>query len=565
MSESYNGRLELTWTNKDQCLLANEDGTYEWRKPTDYRVAEVRLLHEAAIVGDRSAGVDNLLVRGDALNALTALRELPAYASRYVGQVKLAYLDPPFNTQQSFLQYDDALEHSMWLTMMRDRLRQVQALLSPDGSIWVHCDDTEQARLRVVMDEIFGPSRWVATVVWQKRTSRENRAAFGIAHDYIHVYSPAGATGWREVRNRLPRNEASLRNPDDDPRGPWDSIPFTAQGYRDNQMYPIKTPSGAIVHPPRGRCWAATEPVFHEYLRQDLVYFPRNGQGRPRIKQFPDGAQGLVPMTWWEAAVVGDNEQAKKEILALFADEEPFATPKPERLLQRIIEIASDPGDIVLDCFLGSGTTAAVAHKMERRWLGVERSRTTLTTFAIPRLTRVVQGRDPGGVSEAVGWEGGGGFRIVDVGESMFEEDGDVVMLAEWASNGALAEATAAQLGYRFEPAAPFCGRKGRSRLAVIDGLVSPTVIELLISELDDEEKLTVCGTSVDPDAAQVLRALRPGSRVRKIPASLLTEYQDATRWRPRLVDRAETESDGHAEAGADDPVHSGAASRAEA
>lgn len=212
--------------------------------------------------------------------------------------------------------------------------------------------------------------------------------------------------------------------------------------------------------------------------------------------------------------------------------------------MRRILEIGSNPGDIVLDCFLGSGTTVAVAHKMGRRWVGIERSSETLDDFAIPRLTAVIAGQDAGGVTPDVGWAGGGGFQILDVGPSMFEDDEGVVMLAEWATNSALAEATAAQLGYAYETAAPFCGRKGRSRLAVIDGLVSPAVIELLLSALGEGELLTVCGTSVGSDAASMLRSRRPGSRVRKIPASLLTEYQEATRWQPRLAAAADGTAD---------------------
>jgi adenine-specific DNA-methyltransferase len=534
LSDHYHGRLELTWTNKDLRLLAHEDGSYAWVPPSDYRVAEVRLLQPADSAGDGDPG--NLLIRGDALSALHALAQIPGYAERYVGQVKLAYLDPPFNTQQSFLHYDDALEHSVWLTMMRDRLMQVKRLLGPDGSVWVHCDDSEQAYLRVLMDEVFGRNRWITTVVWQTRTSRENRAAFGLAHNYLLVYSPAGPTGWREVRNRLGRGADTSANPDNDSRGPWDSVPFSAQGHRRNQMYEITTPTGVVHTPPRGRCWAATEPEFERLLADNRIYFTRRGDGPPRVKQFVTEAQGLVPMTWWSASEVGDSEEGKKEILELFADVEPFATPKPERLMQRIIEIATNPGELVLDCFAGSGTTAAVAHKTGRRWLTIERSRDTLAQFTLPRLRKVVDGDDPGGISEETGWTGGGGFEVLDVGPSMFEDDEGVIVLADWAYNTALSEATAAQLGFTYELISPFCGRKGRSRLAVIDGLISPQVIELLVGALAEEHQLTVCGTSIDEDAAQTLRDLRPGSRVRKIPASLLAEYQEATRWRPQSV-----------------------------
>lgn len=444
--------------------------------------------------------------------------------------MKLVYIDPPFNTQQAFGDYDDALEHSVWLTMMRDRLEQVKGLLASNGSVWVHCDDSEQHRLRCVMDEVFGRNKFVATFVWQKRTSRENRAAVGSGHDYILVYSPAGPIGWRDVRNRLPRSGAAPSNPDNDPRGVWVSVPFTAQGYRKNQMYDIVTPTGVVHQPPKGRCWAATEP---EYLRlrddEERIYFPKSGSGRPRVKQFDH--KGLVPMTWWDASQVGDNEESKKEILELFPEVDPFATPKPERLMERIIHVATNPNEVVLDFFVGSGTTAAVAQKMGRRWVAVESSRETIQAFALPRLTKVVEGKDDGGITEGVGWEGGGGFRILDVAPSMFAEDEGLVVLADWAVGGELGEATAAQLGYEYEPAPPFVGRKGRTRLAVIDGLVNPDVVALLVRALGEQERLVVCGTAIDPDTREALREARPGSTVRKIPASILAEYQMTQRW----------------------------------
>src|SRR6185437_3740403 len=185
--QKYSGRLELTWTNKALRLLAHEDGSYEWVEPSDYRVAEVRLLHNAGAVGEvhpeRQRARDNLLIRGDALHALTSLIELPEFAREYVGKVKLAYLDPPFNTQQAFAHYDDALEHSVWLTMMRDRLQSIKTLLAPTGSVWVHCDDSEQAYLKVMMDEVFGRDCFVATVIWENRYSRSNDAGFSVSHN----------------------------------------------------------------------------------------------------------------------------------------------------------------------------------------------------------------------------------------------------------------------------------------------------------------------------------------------------------------------------------------------
>lgn len=552
MSERYHGRLELTWTNKDLSLLAHEDGSYEWVPPTDYRVAEVRLLREAGVVGDLDGPHgENLLVRGDALSALHSLSTIPSYADRYVGQVRLAYLDPPFNTQQSFLHYDDALEHSVWLTMMRDRLLQIRRLLAANGSVWVHCDDYEQAHLRVLLDEVFARSNFVSTIVWEKAQGAKGDTDISSAHDFILVYAKDKAA-WKQTRNLLPRTEnqtARYKNPDNDPRGPWRQYAdgTAKSGDPETNRFDVTLPSGRVVQPPKGAYWRFSKETLEKARAEGRVYFGRDGDGMPVIKQYlSEVKDGVVPKSWWPATEVGSNQEAKRDHLRrLFPDVELFATPKPERLMHRIIHIASDPEDLVLDCFAGSGTTAAVAHKMGRRWIAIERSSETLDAFAIPRLTMVTAGQDPGGITDHVGWEGGGGFQILDVGPSMFEDDEGVVMLAEWAVNSALAEATAAQLGYGYEPDAPFCGRKGRSRLAVIDGLVNPTVIELLLGALDEGEQLTVCGTSVDPEAAEKLRGDRPGSRVRKIPSSLLTEYQEATRWRPRLVEPAAASSDG--------------------
>jgi adenine-specific DNA-methyltransferase len=255
------------------------------------------------------------------------------------------------------------------------------------------------------------------------------------------------------VRNKLPPSVSGFSNPDNDPRGSWRSIPFSAQGYRPNQMYKIRTPAGGVVQPPKGRCWSATEPVFQQHLADNLVYFPKNGTGRPRIKQFMGTEEGLVPSTWWTAAEFGDNEEAKKEILDLFPDHaEPFNTPKPERLLEKIIQIASNPGEIVLDSFAGSGTTGAVAHKMGRRWIMVELG-DHATTHIVPRLRKVIDGQDPGGVTQAVGWNGGGGFRFCRLAPSLIETDqfGQKVISKQYNA-AMLAEAMCKHMGFTYAP-----------------------------------------------------------------------------------------------------------------
>lgn len=532
---SYQGRLELTWTNKPLRLLADEEGRYQWVSPSDYRVAEVRLLDDVTTVGavSRDRAQDNLLIRGDALNALRSLARLPQFATEYLGKVKLAYLDPPFNTQQSFLQYDDALEHSVWLTMMRDRLIQIRELLDPTGSVWVHLDDAEMAYCRVLMDEVFGRDAFIGTVVWENFYGRSNAAALSPSHNYLLVFSPVGREKWRLVRHLLPREgnaRDKYKNPDRDARGPWRNGPiFSPEERHAGLMYTIKTPSGRSIKPPAGSHWRMTEPDFWRLVADGRITFGQSGDGVPAVKLFLGDVQdGLVPRTWWPHTEVGHSQEAKREIQALFPEISPFATPKPERLIGRIVQIATNPGDVVLDCFLGSGTTAAVAHKTGRRWIGIENEAATIDTFAIPRLSKVVRGEDAGGLTESMGWGGGGGFRVLSVARSMFDADAGMVFLADSMTNGRLAEATAAQLGFEYEVVLPFVGRKGRTRLAVVDGIVNEAVVRILAGALGEAERMVVCGTGIDTDARPILRELRPGSTLRKIPAALLDEYRSS-------------------------------------
>jgi len=364
------------------------------------------------------ADAENLLIQGDNLLALKAL--LPFYR----GQVKCIFIDPPYNTQSAFEHYDDKLEHSQWLSMMYPRLELLRELLAEDGSIWVSIDDREAHYLKVLMDEVFGRTKFIAEVIWQKRASRENRAAIGSSHDTILLFGKKSASDWKATRNLLPPNDAGFGNPDSDPKGSWRSIPFSAQGYRANQMYEITAPDGTIHHPPKGRCWGATEPEYLRLKADGRVYFPKGGSGKPRIKQYAGEEKGLVPNSLWLASEVGTTEDAKKQILQLFEEESPFGTPKPEQLIQRVLQISTNPGDLVLDSFLGSGTTAAVAHKMGRRYIGIEMGEHAVT-HCIPRLEKVIAG-EQGGISKAVSWQGGGGFRFHTLGEPVFDAEGRI-------------------------------------------------------------------------------------------------------------------------------------------
>jgi adenine-specific DNA-methyltransferase len=541
---SYTGRLELTWTNKSLRLLAHEDGSYEWVPPSDYRVAEVRLLHDVAAVGTvgQTRAADNLLIRGDALNALTSLRYLPEFAQQYLGKVKLAYLDPPFNTQQSFLQYDDALEHSVWLTMMRDRLMQVKDLLSDNGSVWVHCDDSEQHRLRCVMDEVFGTTNYAATIVWRSSDNSNNDAKqFSTDHNYLLVYTKAD--DWLSERlDPTPDQISHFSNPDNDPRGPWfDGNPLNSPNPRENLKYTITSPTGYEIQPPPNG-WRWSRETLAEKMETGEIRFASDGTGIIRRTYLADHKGLPASSLWVDLEETGHNRQAKAELKRLFPGvktSELFATPKPERLMRKILTVASKPDDIVLDCFAGSATTAAVAHKMGRRWIAIERGLEIVDNYAIPRITKVVTGTDPGGITSENCWQGGGGFRVLEVAASMFEASDGLIFLADNMTNGQLAEATAAQLGFESQHQPPFAGRKGRLRLAVVDGVVNEAVVRLIVSALPERERVVICGTGIDTEARPALRELSPGSTLRKIPAALLQEYRTGQQLQAPSSERA--------------------------
>ena len=389
--------------------------------------------------GDKNSG--NLIVQGDNLVALKSL--LPYYA----GKVKCIYIDPPYNTGNENWVYNDNVNdpeikawlgnvvgkeaedlsrHDKWLCMMYPRLKLLREFLRQDGSIWISIDDNEVTALRMILDEIFGRDCFVAANVWQKRYSRENREAIGDAHEYVLTYC-RDVEFFKKVRNKIPlgnKQKALYKNPDHDARGPWQSITLTAQGWRPNQMYQIESPSGDMINPPVGRCWCTLEPEILNLKADNRLWFGSDGKGVPRRKLFLSEAEGLVPWTWWSHDEVGHTDEAKKEIYALFGADNPFDTPKPERLVQRVIHIASNPGDIVMDSYLGSGTTCAVAHKMGRRYIGIEMGAHCETHCAV-RLKKVIDG-DQGGVSKEQHWACGGGFRYYRLGCPLFDEYGNV-------------------------------------------------------------------------------------------------------------------------------------------
>jgi adenine-specific DNA-methyltransferase len=375
-----------------------------------------------ATVGDAAAARDNLLVQGDNLEALAAL--LPFYR----GRVKCIFIDPPYNTKSAFEHYDDNLEHSQWLSMMLPRLQLLREFLREDGSIWVTIDDNEGHYLKVLMDEVFGRGNFVANAVWQKKYTVANDAKWlADTHDHVLLYARVKAT-WRP--NRLPRTEAMdkrYRNPDRHRDGPWKATPLYAKRTPSEKeaafTYTFK--NGVKWSPPPG-----TTPRFptDELARMDAndeIWFGADGTAMPSRKTFLGRLTIESPpsSTIWLHSEAGNNHEARDESKLIDAIEV-FGTPKPEKLMQRILALATNLNDLVLDSFLGSGTTAAVAHKMGRRWIGIEMGEHAVT-HCLPRLTKVVEG-EQGGISAAVNWQGGGGFRVMQVGAPLFDTHGDI-------------------------------------------------------------------------------------------------------------------------------------------
>ena len=303
----------------------------------------------------------NLIIEGDNFDALRYLR------MTHAGRVKCIYIDPPYNTgnrdfvyNDSFVDKDDAYRHSKWLEFMYRRLGLAKELLAEDGVIFVSIDDNEVFHLGLLMEQVFGAANFVATCIWQKRYSRENRGAIGDAHEYLLIYSP-NPDLFKKRRGKLPLGDKQLavyKNPNKDPSGAWRSVALSAQGYRPNQMYEITTPSGKVCRPPEGSCWKVIEPRYKELLANGRIYFGKNGDAMPARIQYLKDIDGIVPWTWWPHEEVGHTDEARKEIQDIFGTQTAFDTPKPVRLIERILRIATKPGDIVLDFFAGSGTTA---------------------------------------------------------------------------------------------------------------------------------------------------------------------------------------------------------------
>ena len=512
-------KLEITWIGKDK------------RPRLEPRILledPARSYHAAHRVTERDI-FDNRLIFGDNLLALKALEQ------EFTGKVKCVFIDPPYNTGSAFTHYDDGLEHSIWLGLMRDRLEIIRRLLSEDGSLWITIDDNEAHYLKVVCDEVFGRANFIANLAWHKRVSPANDAKY-FSGDFDHVLVYAKSKDlWRP--NRLEKNKAQLanyRNLDNDPRGVWNSAAYTCAKTaeeRPNLFYAIQQPNtGKEVWPSRTRVWAYDKNTHLKNVERGLLYWGKDGQGSmPRIKKFLTETKPVVPRSIWSYDEAGHNQESRLEIDKLFPGD-PFTTPKPEKLLKRVIEIATNPNDLVLDSFAGSGTTGAVAHKMGRRWIMVELGE-HCHTHIIPRLKKVIDGDDPGGITQAVGWQGGGGFRYYSLAPSLIVNDrwGNPVVNPDYNA-AQLAEALCKLEGFSYAPSETRWWQHGHSSerdfIYVTTQNLSAEQLQALSDEVGGEQSLLICCAAFHGVTAARTAERCPNLTLKKIPKMVLARCE---------------------------------------
>lgn len=491
------GRLELTWVDK-----------YE-RKSIEPRIL---LEDKSKSYGDPSN--ENMLIHGDNLIALQALQQ------DFAGKIKCIYIDPPYNTGTAFQQYDDSVEHSIWLSLMRDRLTLLRSLLTEDGTIWISIDDDEQAYLKVLCDEIFGRGNFVANVIWEKKYSPQNDAKWlSDSHDFILVYA-LNKSIWHP--NLLPRTaemNKRYKNPDGDPRGPWKPGDVLVKTFSESGVFGIVNPTtGKEYFPPKGSCYRFNKESAQRMLDENRFYFGKDGKGAPQVKRFlSDVKQGTVSKTIWKRDEVGDNQEAKAEVQK-FTIGNVFATPKPERLVERILLLATQPGDIVLDSFLGSGTTATVAHKMGRRWIGIELGEHCFT-HCKPRLDQVIDG-EQGGISKAVGWKGGGGYHFYELAPSLLVKNDKlpIYQINPTYTFEMLCEAICKIEGFRYRPQDIFHGHSSEKRfINITTEFINAGYIKALSAHLAEGQSLLIYGMKIQSDMV-----LPDNIEVKKIPKDLL-------------------------------------------
>jgi adenine-specific DNA-methyltransferase len=478
-------KLELTWVGKD----------VRPRLEPRVLVEDEELSYHAGTRTPDGDHFDNALIHGDNLLALKALE------AEYSGKVKCVFIDPPYNTGSAFTHYDDGLEHSIWLGLMRDRLEIIRRLLSDDGSLWITIDENEGHYLKVMCDEVFGRVNFVRHITWQKKYSVSNNFK-GIASicDIVLVYRKSEAF----ANNLLARSEeASSRysNPDNDPRGPWKSVDYLNQAtveQRKNLVYDIKNPFTGTLVKNRVKAWKYDRKTHQGHVDENRLWWGLKGENSvPALKLFlSEVREGMTPHNWWPHSEVGHTDEAKKEIISIFGADSVFDTPKPERLLNRILHIATNPGDLVLDSFAGSGTTGAVAHKMGRKWIMVELG-DHCHTHIVPRMRKVIDGTDQGGITKSVNWQGGGGFRYYRLAPSLMEKDrwGREVISKDYNA-AMLAQALCKLEGFTYQPSPDVWWQQGQSTtndfLYVTTQTLGPQELAALSEDVGEHRSLLV-------------------------------------------------------------------------
>ena len=498
-------KLELTWIGKGQEMNL-----------------EPRILVENPEKSYGDPNTENMLIHGDNLLALKALEQ------NYTGKIKCIYIDPPYNTGSAFEHYDDNVEHSKWLSLMKVRLEILKNLLSDDGSIWVSIDATESHYLKVLMDEIFGRNNFIDEVIWQRAYAPINlKKTLSRCHDILLVY--AKNLNEKFELNKLPRSaeqNKDYKNPDNDPRGPWKVGNPSVGPAVEKNIYEIIGPTGRKMLPPKGRSWLYSKERFEELCKDNRIWWGKDGNNIWAPKMFlSEVRDGVVSMTLWTYHEVGHNQDAKKEIKA-FNFETVFDTPKPERLIERVLTLGSNEGDLVLDSFLGSGTTAAVAHKMGRKWIGIELG-DHCYTHCEPRLQKVVDGTDQGGISKALNWKGGGGYKFYELAPSLLKKDefGNWIIDSRYDAE-MLAEAMAKQEGYQFSPDEENIYKQGYSTekdfIFTTTQFLSIELLDKIYSKLKADESMLICATHFEEGTG----GRYDNITVKKIPQMLLNRCE---------------------------------------
>lgn len=506
-------RLELTWIGKDERprlepRILLEDASLSYHAKTHISENDI---------------FDNILIHGDNLLALKALEQ------EFAGKVKCVFIDPPYNTGSAFEHYDDGVEHSLWLSLMRDRIELLRRLLSEDGSLWITIDDNEAHYLKVLCDEIFGRQNFVSNVVWQKKYTVSNDAKWlAETHDHVLVYAKDKET-WRPNRlGRTAEMDSRYRNPDSHPKGPWKATPLYAKrtGSEREQAFSFRFKNGVVWTPPRGTSPRFPADVLRKMDENDEIWFGSDGDANPSRKTFLSELKLAEPPapTVWLHGDTGNNHEAREEVKAINPNDA-FATPKPEKLLKRIVALASDPGDLVLDSFAGSGTSGAVAHKMGRRWIMVELGG-HCETHIVPRLRKVIDGEDQGGITESVDWKGGGGFRYYRLAPSLLEKDAwDNWVISKEYDAAKVAQAVCKLMGFVYQPDETHYWMQGRSSetdfIYVTTQSLTHEQLAAIAEEVGAERTLLVCCKAFRANADAF-----PNLTIRKIPQAVLRKCE---------------------------------------